>query len=131
MQEKSGTRAQPSSGAGLDPMLVAVSALGITQITAWGTSYYCLGVLAGPIAADTGWSRSFVFLGFSIALVVMGLVSTTVGRGIDRFGARSIMSAGTVIVSIPSMCRSLSLTARGSRCGQRPGGSTVHPSIPS
>jgi MFS family permease len=99
MQEKSGARAQPSSGAGLDPMLVAVSALGVTQITAWGTSYYCLGVLAGPIAADTGWSRSFVFLGFSIALVVMGLVSTTVGRAIDRFGARSIMSAGTVIVS--------------------------------
>jgi hypothetical protein len=29
-------------------MAVAVLALGITQITAWGTSYYCLGVLAGP-----------------------------------------------------------------------------------
>ena len=36
-------------------MLIAVNALGITQITAWGTSYYCLGVLAKPIAADTGW----------------------------------------------------------------------------
>ena len=30
-----------------DPMVGAVLALGITQITAWGTSYYCLGVLAG------------------------------------------------------------------------------------
>ena len=30
-------------------MVVAVNALGITQITAWGTSYYCLGVLAKPI----------------------------------------------------------------------------------
>ena len=39
----------------MDPMLVAVNALGITQITAWGTSYYCLGVLAKPIVADTGW----------------------------------------------------------------------------
>lgn len=27
-----------------DPMASAVVALGITQITAWGTSYYCLGV---------------------------------------------------------------------------------------
>jgi len=27
-----------------DPMVSAVLALGITQITAWGTSYYCLGV---------------------------------------------------------------------------------------
>ncbi|HEX4893497.1 MAG TPA: MFS transporter [Hyphomicrobiaceae bacterium] len=99
MQETSGARARSWSAAGIDPMLIAVSALGVTQITAWGTSYYCLGVLAGPIAADTGWSRSFVFLGFSIALVVMGLVSTSVGRAIDRYGARSIMSAGTVIVS--------------------------------
>ena len=32
-----------------DPMATAVLALGITQITAWGTSYYCLGILAGPI----------------------------------------------------------------------------------
>ena len=38
----------------VDPMTGAVLALGITQITAWGTSYYCLGVLAGPISQDTG-----------------------------------------------------------------------------
>src|SRR5262245_457276 len=37
-----------------DPMVGAVVALGITQITAWGTSFYCLGVLAGPISQDTG-----------------------------------------------------------------------------
>ena len=36
-----------------DPMVSAVVALGITQITAWGTSYYGLGVLAGPISQDT------------------------------------------------------------------------------
>jgi hypothetical protein len=39
-------------GRPVDAMLVAVNALGITQITAWGTSYYCLGVLAKPIVAD-------------------------------------------------------------------------------
>ena len=82
-----------------DPMVGAVVALGITQITAWGTSYYCLGVLAGPISQDTGWSRAFVFLGFTVALLVMGLVSTTVGRAIDRRGARVVMSLGTVFVS--------------------------------
>ena len=82
-----------------DPMHVAVHALGITQITAWGTSYYCLGVLAGPIATDTGWSRSFVFLGYTVAMLVMGLVSTTVGRMIDEHGARVVMTLGTVIVS--------------------------------
>jgi MFS family permease len=83
-----------------DPMLGAVVALGITQITAWGTSYYCLGVLAGPISQDTGWSRGFVFLGFTVALLAMGLVSTAVGRAIDRRGARAVMTLGTVLVSV-------------------------------
>jgi MFS family permease len=80
-------------------MVSAVVALGITQITAWGTSYYCLGVLAGPISRDTGWSRGFVFLGFTVALLAMGLVSSLVGRAIDRFGARAVMTLGTVLVS--------------------------------
>src|SRR5262245_63202694 len=83
-----------------DPMVGAVLALGITQITAWGTSYYCLGVLAAPIAQDTGWSRGFVFLGFTVALLVMGLVSNSVGRAIDRRGARLVMTLGTVVVSV-------------------------------
>lgn len=82
-----------------DPLVISVNALGLTQITAWGTSYYCLGVLAKPIAADTGWSTGTIFLGFSVALVVMGLISTWVGRLIDRVGARAVMSIGTVIVS--------------------------------
>jgi MFS family permease len=82
-----------------DPMVGAVVALGITQITAWGTSYYCLGVLAGPISQDTGWSRGFVFLGFTVALLAMGLVSSAVGRAIDRHGGRAVMTLGTVLVS--------------------------------
>jgi MFS family permease len=82
-----------------DPMAVAVLALGITQITGWGTSYYCLGVLAGPISKDTGWSRGLVFAGFTVALLTMGIVSSAVGRAIDRRGARTIMSLGTVLVS--------------------------------
>jgi MFS family permease len=82
-----------------DPMVSAVIALGMTQITAWGTSYYCLGVLAGPISQDTGWSRGFVFLGFTVAVLVMGVVSSAVGRAIDRHGARVVMTLGTVIVS--------------------------------
>ena len=82
-----------------DPMFVSVCALGITQITAWGTSYYCLGVLANPIALDTGWSRSLIYFGFTVALLAMGVVSAGAGRAIDRLGARAVMSAGTVLVS--------------------------------
>src|SRR3984893_10773678 len=82
-----------------DPMVVAVNALGITQITAWGTSYYCLGVLAKPIVAETGWAITTIYLGFSVALLVMGSISTWVGWLIDRIGARGVMSIGSIIVS--------------------------------
>jgi predicted MFS family arabinose efflux permease len=90
----------PQNRGRVDPMVVAVNALGITQITAWGTSFYCLGVLAKPIVADTGWPLTTVFLGFSVALLVMGFISTWVGRLIDRLGARAVMCAGTIIVSV-------------------------------
>src|SRR5262252_3300377 len=90
---------EPQRPSRIDPMVVAVNALGITQITAWGTSYYCLGVLAKPIVAETGWPMTTVFLGFSVALLIMGLISTTVGGLIDRFGARAVMAVGTIIVT--------------------------------
>ena len=97
-----------------DPMWVAVFALGITQITAWGTSYYCLGVLAGPISRDTGWSRGFVFLGFTVAVLAMGVVSNVVGRTIDRRGARPVMTLGTVLVSVGLFALSRKRKARPS-----------------
>ena len=83
-----------------DPMFAAITALGIAQITAWGTTYYCLGVLAASITAETGWSRSLVFSGFTIALLSIGVVSVWAGRLIDRHGARPIMSLGTVLVTL-------------------------------
>jgi len=90
-----------------DPLLLAVCALGITQITAWGTSYYCLGVLANPIARDTGWSLSLIYFGFTVSLLVMGAVSAWAGKAIDRFGAQRVMSAGTVLVSAGLLLLSL------------------------
>jgi hypothetical protein len=90
-----------------DPFLAAVCALGVTQITAWGTSYYCLGVLASPIAADTGWSLSLVYFGFTVSLLTMGAVSAWAGRAIDRFGARIVMTIGTVLVSAGLLLLSL------------------------
>jgi len=90
-----------------DPLLFAVCALGVTQITAWGTSYYCLGVLANPISKDTGWSLSLIYFGFTVSLLVMGAVSAWAGRAIDRFGAQRVMSAGTVLVSAGLLLLSL------------------------
>jgi predicted MFS family arabinose efflux permease len=83
-----------------DPATHAVVALGFTQIIAWGTTLYALGVLGKPIAADTGWSQSLVFGGLTIALLVSSAVSTTVGRLIDRRGCRLVMSVGSILTAV-------------------------------
>ncbi len=90
-----------------DPLPLAVTALGIGQITAWGTAYYCLGVLAKPVVADTGWSLWLVYFGFTVALLVMGLVSTWAGKAIDAYGARRVMALGTVLTSVGLFALSL------------------------
>ena len=91
--------AQPEAAHRADPFVGAVCALGVGQITAWGTTYYCLGVLAGPIARDTGWAHALVYFGFTLSLLVMGAVSAAAGRAIDRLGARAVMSAGALLSS--------------------------------
>jgi len=42
---------------------VVVTALGINQILAWGSTLYLLGVLGHPIALDTDWSYEAIALG--------------------------------------------------------------------
>ena len=89
-----------ASPARADPMLVAVVCLGFTQIIAWGTTLYCLGVLGKPIAANTGWSQTLVFGGLTVGLLVSSAVSTSIGRLIDRRGARLVMCLGSILVAM-------------------------------
>ena len=89
----------PLAGWLRDPAAHAVLALGITQIIAWGTTLYALGVLGKPIAADTGWSQTLVFGGLTVGLLVSGAVSTFVGRLLDRHGGRATMSIGSVVMA--------------------------------
>jgi predicted MFS family arabinose efflux permease len=74
--------------------------LGISQLVCWGISYYLIGVFGEQIVADLGWSRTLVYGGFSIALLVMGLVSPLVGRLIDRLGGARVMSLGSVLIAL-------------------------------
>ena len=103
MRERQATE-PPSAGSWgaflRDPATCAVGALGCTQIIAWGTTFYVLGVLGRPIAADTGWSQSLVFGGFTIALLVSSAVSTLVGRLIDRRGGRAVMALGSLLTAL-------------------------------
>ena len=73
--------------------------LGLSQLVCWGISFYMIGALGESIVADTGWSGTLVYGGFSAALVVMGLSSPLIGRAIDRRGGRPVMVAGSVLIA--------------------------------
>ena len=74
---------------------VVITALGIAQILAWGTSFYFPAVFAKPIVAETGWSLGFVVGGTSIGLLTAGLISPQVGRIIDAHGGRPVLLASS------------------------------------
>lgn len=77
-----------------------ITVLGVTQILAWGSSYYLPAVLASPIAADTGWSLTWVVGGLSLGLLLAGLVSPYVGAMIDRHGGRPILAASALLLAL-------------------------------
>jgi predicted MFS family arabinose efflux permease len=85
---------------GLSPALpdrrILVPAIGITQMLAWGSSFYLLGVLANPIVRDTGWSYDWVISGVSLGLLVAGLVSPRIGHAIGQYGGRPVLAAGSL-----------------------------------
>jgi MFS family permease len=76
---------------------VVVTALGIAQILAWGTSFYFPAVLAAPIVADTGWSLAWVVGGVSIGLLTAGLIAPRVGVIIDQRGGRPVLAASSLL----------------------------------
>ena len=92
---------------------IIISVLGVTQIFAWGSSYYLPAVLAKPISADTGWSLSWVVGGLSLGLLIAGLVSPWVGRAIAHRGGRPVLavSAGLLAAGLSALALAHSLPA--------------------
>jgi MFS family permease len=78
----------------------AVLVLGVTQILAWGAIFYPPVLTLPLIAAELGWSTAFVMGGFSLALLMAGLVSPLMGRLIDRHGGHRIMPVGSLLAAL-------------------------------
>jgi MFS family permease len=64
--------------------------------------YYAFPVLAPSITGTTGWPPTVVTAAFSAGQVTAALVGIPVGRWIDRWGPRRIMTAGSVL-AVPAV----------------------------
>jgi MFS family permease len=77
-----------------------VLALGITQMTAWGTTYYLPSVFSEAFQRDLGLSATLVFSGVAIMLITSALLAWPVGRLMERSGAGRFMPAGSLVLSL-------------------------------
>ena len=73
-----------------------------TEITSWGVLYYAFPVLAPAIARNTGWSATWVTAAFSAGQVTAAVAGIPVGRWLDRWGPRRVMTAGSVL-AVPAV----------------------------
>jgi MFS family permease len=89
--------------------MLVISALGITQILAWGSSYYLLTILAKPIAAATGWPFAWVISGLSMGLLVSGVASPQIGRAIERRGGRPVLMVSAALLALGLLTLATSL----------------------
>src|SRR5215216_7648225 len=78
----------------------AVLVLGLTQIIAWGALFYPPVLTVPLIAADHCWSAAFSMVGFSLGLLVAGVISPRIGAAIDRHGGHRVMPFGSLIGAI-------------------------------
>jgi predicted MFS family arabinose efflux permease len=108
--------------------LPIVLALGTTQTLAWASSYYLPAILADPIGRDLGVSSNWIFAAFSGSLVLSALLGPWIGRQIDLFGGRQVLSISNLMLaaglallgftySIPVLIVAWMLLGVGMGCG--------------
>lgn len=85
----------PASRTGL-----VVTALGIGQTIAFGSTYYLPATLATPMARDLGISPVWVFGAFSMAMVISAVVGPFGGAMIDRRGGRDVLVLSTLVFAL-------------------------------
>jgi MFS family permease len=98
------THPQPGGGDTLGAVGLrhVVTVLSTVQIVSWGVLYYAFAALQSSIANDTGWSSVAVTGAFSLSQILSGGVGIWVGRHIDAFGPRRVMTAAS-LVAIPGV----------------------------
>ncbi|MBN9219595.1 MAG: MFS transporter [Mesorhizobium sp.] len=92
------TASPPSADVAVRSRRTIITTLGVTQIMAWGSSYYLPAVIAPAVVADTGWPLAWVVGGLSLGLLTAGVISPHVGFSIERHGGRNVLafSAGCI-----------------------------------
>lgn len=97
------------------PRRLALAA-GCNQLINWGISFYMPGTFALAISADRGWSSPQIYLGLTLAMLVMAAVSPFVARLLARFGGQTVVMSGTLLIAISCAGMASTQTLSGWYC---------------
>lgn len=78
----------------------SVLGLGITTTIGYGTLYYSISIMSEEISNYFLWSKSFIFGILSLGILLGGLLAPMVGKILDKYGARWIMSFGSLFCAL-------------------------------
>lgn len=76
-----------------------VIVLGVCQTLSWASSYYLIAILGKPIADDLGFDGNWIFGAFSAALLISAVLGPRIGRNIDMFGGRGVLSSSNIVIA--------------------------------
>jgi len=65
-----------------------------------GCGFYAFSLFVKPLQVDLGWGRGEIMAAFTILFLVSGVASPFVGKVVDRYGARRVISIGAAIVGL-------------------------------
>lgn len=91
------TEAAEPAVATRQPSRWSLAALSAGQILNWGILYYAPIVAAPAISTDTGWPLAAVTGALAAGLVTAALTGLIVGRLLDSWSPRIVMTVGTVV----------------------------------
>lgn len=74
--------------------------LSVTQMIGWGTTFWLPAMLVGPVGRDIGLVPEVVFAAVTVMLLVSAVVAPSIGRLLDRRGARWPMVAGSLLFAL-------------------------------
>jgi MFS family permease len=73
-----------------------VGGLGLTELVSWGVLVYAFSVLVVPMRDELGWSTAELNAAYATGVVISGLLAVPVGWVLQAYGARGVMTTGTV-----------------------------------
>lgn len=73
-----------------------VGGLGITELVSWGVLVYVFSVLVVPMRAELGWSMAELNAVYAAGVALSGLLAIPVGRVLQLYGARGVMTVGSL-----------------------------------